>query len=85
MRSKQEIIERLITLIKEAEECHNQEVTWSDGEFNPHHPDDIDTADRIRMVEDQFHSEINILKWILKYQRYDDHVVKASVIGRINE
>ena len=79
MRSEQEIIERLNTLIKEKEDFDNEEVSWSNGEFNQYNPDDEDTADRMNIIANQFHSEISTLKWVLKYQDYDDHVILAQV------
>ena len=84
MKSEQEIIERFNTLMKEKEDFDNEEVTWSDGEmFDRYDPDDIDTADRINMEDSQFHNEIGMLKWILEYQDYDDHIILAQVVGRI--
>jgi len=86
MKSEQEIIERLITLIKEEEDFDNEEVTWSDGEmFNRYNPDDIDTADRINVEDSRFHNQIGMLKWILEYQDYDDHVILAEVMNRIKK
>ena len=84
MRSEQEIIERFNTLMKEKEDFDNEEVSWSDGEmFNRYNPDDIDTADRINVEDSKFHNQIGMLKWILEYQNYDDHVILAEVVNRI--
>ena len=84
MKSEQEIIEYFNTLMKEKEDFDKEEVTWSDGEmFNRYNPDDIDTADRINVEDSKFHNQIGMLKWILEYQNYDDHVILAQVDGRI--
>ena len=84
MKSEQEIIEYFNTLMKEKEDFDKEEVTWSDGEmFNRYNPDDIDTADRINVEDSKFHNQIGMLKWILEYQNYDDHVILAEVVNRI--
>ena len=79
MRSEQEIIERFNTLIKEKEDFDNEEVSWSNGEFNCYDPDDVDKDVMIESEKERMNAEIGILKWILKYQDYDDHVILAQV------
>jgi len=79
MKSEQEIIERLITLLKEQEDFDNEEVSWSNGEFNCYDPDDEYTMNRINSDREKMNARIGILQWVLKYQDYDDHVILAQV------
>ena len=79
MKSEQEIIERFNTLLKEQEDFDNEEVSWSNGEFNCYDPDDEYTMNMINSDREKMNAKIGMLKWILEYQDYDDHVILAQV------
>lgn len=86
MRSEQEIIEYLNTLLKEQEDFNNEEVSWSDGEqFNCYDPDDVYMRNQIESEEENMNAKIGILQWVLRFELKDEHVQLADMLGRLKD